>query len=154
MVSEVFRVTRDSIRSIRTQYTFSISFYQSLFSLHCFKFKQIHSQQLNNLYVNHWHFWQLWAKTLDSKIGNELFFFFLLLMSMCESTVLKFNYSDPFILTTILIYSWVQFAMSMHTTFTSNSYHLKSVWFLSLRIYIHNFRKILIILLWKWKCYS
>ena len=37
--------------------------------------------------------------------------------------------------------------MSMRTMLTSNSYHSKYVWFLSLLILIHNFRKILIILI-------
>ena len=54
-----------------------------------------------------------------------------------ESTTLKFNYSDLFVLSTTLIYK-------LNTTLTSNSYHSKYVWFICLLIRIHNLRKILI----------
>ena len=77
---------------------------------------------------------------------------FLLIISIHEIlstsalTVLKFNYSDSFVLTTTLIYT-VQVAKSINTTLTSNSYHSKYVWFIWLLIQFHKFRKILIILI-------
>ena len=42
------------------------------------------------------------------------------------------------------------FVISRRTTLTSNSYHSKHVCFKSLLIWIHNFRKILIICAYKW----
>ena len=44
-----------------------------------------------------------------------------------ESTILTLNYSDSFVFTITLIYKYIQVAMSISTTLTSNSYPSKYV---------------------------
>ena len=65
------------------------------------------------------------------------------ILNINESTILKFNHSDSFVLTTTLIYKneYNEYEYNVDIE------HSKYVWFICLLMQIHTFRKILLILI-------
>ena len=61
------------------------------------------------------------------------------ILNTSESTIMKFNYVLWFIQSHYNIGLEVQFAMSMRTTLTSNSYQAKYVWLMNLLILIYTY---------------